>query len=175
MGEKYKIACDFSVVDVDGEKRCRCKNCDADYPCPRGSLKAACKAKKGTPEWIAAHRAQLDARKLVEENYTEAIAYSSKLANVIGQSQKAYTEQPSAMQRALNFADAFKRWVAAGRPRRTPEEIKNLYDNECKLCPFFNEKKQTCGHSSCGCNLSDKDEFLNKLAWATESCPINKF
>lgn len=57
-------------------------------------------------------------------------------------------------------------------PKSTQEQI-NERMKICKTCDFFDAQNSQC--LQCGCNLSTKKEFFNKLAWADQSCPLNKW
>jgi hypothetical protein len=52
----------------------------------------------------------------------------------------------------------------------TQEEIDARMDI-CKGCEFF--KNNTC--MKCGCALSREKNYMNKLLWADQSCPIKKW
>lgn len=74
--------------------------------------------------------------------------------------------------KASNYAAALVKWIKAGRPARTQAEIDQLLADHCTPCDRF--RNGTC--SSCGCRINrDTLPFKNKLAMATESCPIGKF
>lgn len=62
--------------------------------------------------------------------------------------------------------------ITAGLPKSTPKEIAERY-NICLVCDSFDKIKSQC--SICGCNISNKSKFLNKLAWADQECPLNKW
>ena len=62
--------------------------------------------------------------------------------------------------------------IARGLPKCTKTEILQRY-NICTNCEHFDQNKSQCG--ICGCNVSQKPQFLNKLAWADQQCPINKW
>lgn len=62
--------------------------------------------------------------------------------------------------------------IYSGLPKSTINEIRYRY-NICINCDQFNKNKSTC--EVCGCNLSTKSKFLNKLAWADQECPIGKW
>jgi len=62
--------------------------------------------------------------------------------------------------------------VASGLPKATQEQINERY-LICIKCEHFKIKKSECG--ICGCNVNKKKIFLNKLAWADQECPINKW
>jgi uncharacterized paraquat-inducible protein A len=59
-----------------------------------------------------------------------------------------------------------------GFPKTTQSEIFDRY-SICIECENFNPKKSQC--DICGCAISKKSIFLNKLAWADQECPINKW
>lgn len=74
--------------------------------------------------------------------------------------------------KASNYAAALVKWIKAGRPARTQAEIDQLLADHCSPCDRF--RNGTC--SSCGCRVNrDTLPFKNKLAMATESCPLGKF
>ena len=62
--------------------------------------------------------------------------------------------------------------VYSGFPKATKHEIEYRYAI-CLLCEDFNTKESQC--NVCGCNLSRKKIFLNKLAWADQECPKKKW
>ena len=62
--------------------------------------------------------------------------------------------------------------VYNGFPKSTKAEIEYRY-NICINCEYYNDKFSMCDY--CGCNLSKKSKFLNKLAWADQKCPIDKW
>ena len=62
--------------------------------------------------------------------------------------------------------------VWSGFPKATRQEILERY-NTCKSCERFDSIESQC--MECGCNLSEKKVFLNKLAWADQQCPLNKW
>lgn len=43
----------------------------------------------------------------------------------------------------------------------------------CCGCEFFDDEKSQC--LQCGCNINTKEIFMNKLAWADQKCPLNKW
>ncbi len=59
-----------------------------------------------------------------------------------------------------------------GFPTCNKKEILERY-NICINCEEFNKKLSIC--NECGCNLSDRKEFMNKLAWADQECPLSKW
>jgi uncharacterized paraquat-inducible protein A len=59
-----------------------------------------------------------------------------------------------------------------GFPTCSKEEILERY-NICTSCEHYSKKPKsedaTC--NICGCNLTNRKEFMNKLAWADQECP----
>lgn len=78
---------------------------------------------------------------------------------------------------AKSFKDAHDVWVEAGKPIRSPEEMKRIHDI-CKLCPLFLAGQgflpgyDKCGE--CGCNLHESFVSFNKLAYGTTQCPLDE-
>jgi len=62
--------------------------------------------------------------------------------------------------------------VARGLPKCTQQEILQRY-LVCLSCQDFDIQNSQCG--VCGCNISQKKQFLNKLAWADQKCPKDKW
>jgi uncharacterized paraquat-inducible protein A len=62
--------------------------------------------------------------------------------------------------------------IYAGFPKSTQDQINYRY-NICLNCEKFNHKKSECG--VCGCAISQKKIFINKLAWADQECPLQKW
>ncbi len=79
--------------------------------------------------------------------------------------------QPLTVAEVLwNFSKAIVRWNLAGRPVRTTDQVKSLYAI-CSQCEHL--KKNVC--QKCGCQCVETEVLLNKLALATEKCPIGKW
>ena len=74
------------------------------------------------------------------------------------------------------FAIAVTRWMAAGRPVRTADQVDRLLATKCNPpgapCPQFDGS--TCKVCSCPINAG-VEPLQNKLAMATERCPLGKF
>jgi uncharacterized paraquat-inducible protein A len=62
--------------------------------------------------------------------------------------------------------------IWAGFPKSTQEQIEYRM-NICEQCEMFDSKNSQC--LICGCNLGRKKIFMNKLAWADQECPIQKW
>ena len=68
------------------------------------------------------------------------------------------------------YAKAMARWIAAGRPTRTQEQIDAILTTHCGPCEHFTNG--ACG--KCGCKVNRNPEaWRNKLAMGTEACPLD--
>jgi len=74
--------------------------------------------------------------------------------------------------RAYRYTRALSRWIKAGRPVRSEEEIKRIFEICCEPCEGYAEG--TCRHCGCRVNLMAA-ATLNKIAMATEECPLEKW
>ncbi len=68
-------------------------------------------------------------------------------------------------RKVTKFAVAAALHVMRGSPKRTDEEIEKLYEI-CRQCGRFT--KDAC--RLCGCRVTRKKVYLNKLAWADQHC-----
>lgn len=75
-----------------------------------------------------------------------------------------------------NFFRSLIFHIGAGLPKSTQQLINERYEI-CKTCPNLQinqtDQSTTCG--ICGCYLSTKKQFFNKLAWRDQQCPENKW
>ena len=77
---------------------------------------------------------------------------------------------PGLARRALSYAEAVARWMSAGRPERSPDEIERLFQAHCQSCGWYDTTRQIC--RGCGCRtVTTGWSIRNKLAMATEHCP----
>ena len=79
---------------------------------------------------------------------------------------------PGWLARLDNFRNALAAHIAAGMPTCSQQQIDERFAI-CESCSLFNGS--ICRHASCGCNVGRQDKFLNKLAWADQSCPLGKW
>lgn len=79
---------------------------------------------------------------------------------------------PSRVRRAVNFTKALVNHVLSGAELADNEEIERRF-NICQTCPLYENAR--CKHNDCGCNILNKQKFLNKLAWKDQTCPENKW
>ena len=62
--------------------------------------------------------------------------------------------------------------ISRGLPKSSQETINKRYEI-CVRCDSYDRLNCIC--LECGCNLSNKKQFLNKLAWADQKCPLDKW
>jgi hypothetical protein len=62
--------------------------------------------------------------------------------------------------------------IYAGLPKSSREEISERY-SICLSCDLYDNIKEEC--QVCGCSISNKSKFMNKLAWADQECPVGKW
>ena len=74
-------------------------------------------------------------------------------------------------QKVVRYTRALSRWVKAGRPVRTEEEIIQIFEQHCQACSDYEERTSSCGHCGCRVNTSNIAP-LNKIAMQTEHCPL---
>ena len=79
-------------------------------------------------------------------------------------------EYPAMSSQLINYKEALMKWQKAGRPVRKEEEIRDIYENKCKACDWFDSVKGRC--RGCGCKVSmGSMAIFNKIKMATEKCP----
>lgn len=79
-------------------------------------------------------------------------------------------KRPTLIQKAIKATTAYTKWIAAGRPMREPSEIARLFA-VCEACPAYDDGR--CGQ--CGCGIGRERNVANKIALATEACPLGKW
>lgn len=83
------------------------------------------------------------------------------------------SKTPNIINRAVRYSKALTRWLASGRPTRSAKEINKILQI-CQACSNYDHDKKIC--KICGCRLSrDPRAWQNKIAMATEHCPICKW
>lgn len=80
---------------------------------------------------------------------------------------------PGLATKAVNYAGAVARDRLNGRKRRSAELIERIFNKHCRVCTFYNSTEQACG--KCGCPVNSSDPEANKLAWASEKCPDDRW
>jgi hypothetical protein len=74
--------------------------------------------------------------------------------------------------RIVTFIKSLFWHIRLGLPKSSNETIQYRY-NICIKCDSYDQINKQC--LQCGCNISNKRIFLNKLAWADQNCPLDKW
>lgn len=78
------------------------------------------------------------------------------------------------MKLAYRYTRALSRWIKAGRPARSEDEILGIFTTYCQTCEYMESDRGRC--KQCGCHVGTvKSPLLNKIAMATEHCPVEKW
>jgi uncharacterized protein (DUF885 family) len=80
------------------------------------------------------------------------------------------SDTPTLMIRGINFATALIRWASSGMQRRSQQEIEERLAI-CQACPQFIDNHCRV----CGCPCIETNQLMNKLALASEACPLGKW
>lgn len=76
------------------------------------------------------------------------------------------------IQSIINFSKSLIWHVYAGFPKSSQQLIDERFAI-CNACELFDKTNSQC--LECGCNINNKKMFLNKLAWADQKCPLNRW
>jgi hypothetical protein len=78
-------------------------------------------------------------------------------------------EDNTLWQNAIEYSKEYLNWRKHDYPFRTPEQIEQIYDEQCSTCEFF-KNQNSC--AICECLIKREGQTMNKLAWATTRCPL---
>lgn len=104
---------------------------------------------------------------ITDEGITIPISQQDRTPKMVYDEQKNSPEVISMIKR---YMDAHTKWVKAGKPLRSSQEIKDIYAI-CENCQHFRKDLFGSRCGICNCRLHDTRKQLNKIAMATESCP----
>ena len=76
------------------------------------------------------------------------------------------------IQRIRKFIKSLFFHINRGLPKANQKQIEERY-KICSSCEYVSKDLSQC--LKCGCNISTKKIFLNKLAWADQKCPVDKW
>lgn len=76
------------------------------------------------------------------------------------------------IHKILTFFKSLLFHIYNGSPKSTQEQINYRYAI-CLACDSYDHSNKQC--LECGCNINNKKIFMNKLAWADQYCPLNKW
>jgi len=82
-------------------------------------------------------------------------------------------ENPQLVPPEIRHPRAWTRWIKAGRPVRSQEEIQKIYEI-CQQCKALDTETNSCKY--CGCRIASHGNPLrSRIAMATERCPVEKW
>ena len=116
-----------------------------------------------------------ECRKVVESQSQRHVTHCRAFAV----NQQPIEPQPGNIAtKAVRFTAEQHKWLAAGRPVRSPEQARRIFHELCEPCRLFRPKGKGRGQClGCGCGLSPEShrrfgmEF-SKIVMATTSCPL---
>lgn len=76
----------------------------------------------------------------------------------------------SLLDKVANFAKAAISHASTGFPQCSRDEILQRHEI-CTACEHY--QNESC--AKCGCPITRDRQFLSKLAWADQSCPVGKW
>lgn len=76
------------------------------------------------------------------------------------------------IHKILKFLKSLLWHIYAGFPKSSQKQI-DYRMNICEKCEMFDSKNSQC--LVCGCNVNRQKIFMNKLAWADQECPLQKW
>ena len=86
----------------------------------------------------------------------------------------AVPEFPALTVQLLSWKEAVRKWRAAGKPKRTDEEVSEILETHCKKCSWYDPDKRRC--KGCGCRVTEGGvAVFNKIRMATAHCPRDFF
>jgi hypothetical protein len=90
------------------------------------------------------------------------------------------------MSRGRRYVTSTMRWLAAGSPIRSDDQVDEIFATHCVPCPWLVDN--VCTHKGCQCNVvSSRAEsrtilgrilgggMVNKLRRRTEKCPDGRW
>jgi len=83
------------------------------------------------------------------------------------------------MAKVTGFTISMTQWVLAGCPRRSPEWVAEIFETQCRPCPWYDAEDRTIFGSKglctkCGCHVSaDHTNPLNKIVDPANACPLD--
>jgi len=83
-------------------------------------------------------------------------------------------QQMGALEKGGRWMKAVGRWIKAGRPVRSDEQVQRIFEEICRPCEQFDPRTESC--RVCGCRTNSYGGPLrNKIAMQTERCPKGKW
>ena len=73
------------------------------------------------------------------------------------------------LRQVVKYLRALARWLWWGAPRRSPEQVKDIFYSFCSPCGHYHPGLGEC--TMCECSVSPNSDERNKITFATEHCP----
>jgi hypothetical protein len=108
------------------------------------------------------YRCSLCGTKIESSDYNKPIWPCSGL--------KTSQSEPNLIDKIKNFASSLSTHVKNNFVLASDEKIQNRF-NICSQCEFF--KNNSC--TQCGCPINRHKNYISKLSWDREKCPIDKW
>lgn len=83
---------------------------------------------------------------------------------------KISASEPSLVKKIKNFASSLSKHASNNFTIASDDKIQARFEI-CSRCEFF--KDHVC--SKCGCPINRHKNYISKLSWDSEKCPINKW
>lgn len=109
----------------------------------------------------------------VEEITKDTIKYLNYLLEDREDDDDIYLPQDP-ISAGIRYYKERTKWKKAGKPVRSQERVEELF-KICSSCDYFEHgmiRSGFCGICGCGIKKTNSDTTLNKLSWATTSCPL---
>jgi hypothetical protein len=108
------------------------------------------------------YRCSLCGTKIESSDYNKPIWPCSGL--------KTSQSEPNLIDKIKNFASSLSTHAKNNFVLASDEKIQNRF-NICSQCEFFKNKSCT----QCGCPINRHKNYISKLSWDSEKCPIDKW
>lgn len=76
------------------------------------------------------------------------------------------------LNKIITFIKSLYKHTMNGSPKSSQKLIDLRYEI-CLNCESFDKDNSQC--KQCGCNINNQKILLNKLAWADQQCPLQKW
>jgi len=131
------------------------------------------KRQKVIRKGVTIYRCLLDRKEVSESECLECPRWQRASTVPVPVPVPVPVQYPPTTLQAMNYAKALKAWVAAGRPKRSDEEVEQILVI-CQGCDWYDPSQKRC--KGCGCKVTKGAwAVLNKAKMATEHCPQGRW
>lgn len=159
----------FNLTIVDDSA---CGGCPVKVACAASALRPQQDPAYAHPEYVPCEHRRQDTKTFVINCGVTGLPVTPEQCSAC---DKETRDRVATLgDKLVGYAGAIKRWVAAGRPTRTEEEIIAIFRDHCGNCEMYDKEKHSC--KNCGCSLAlTGNPLTNKLAMGTEHCPLGRW